>query len=127
MAFDYHGFVAELGLLAAAEAEQAGRSVSPTTWADPVPDARRCGRVVDVRARAPRQGDSDDGRALVLGPHRDQQVGEPAGARRGGVRRTGLVARYVAGRGQRLVASMAGTSRRRAVRPGAPATSPTPA
>ncbi len=68
MAFDYHGFVAELGLLAAAEAERAGRRVPDRTWST-------LGRMLDVVAaladvciRAPRQGDSDDGRALVLGP-----------------------------------------------------------
>ena len=65
-AFDYHGFVAELGLSAAVEADRAGR---------PLPDAtsRSLGRMLDVaaacldcRLRAPRQGDSDDGRALVI-------------------------------------------------------------
>jgi hypothetical protein len=68
MAFDYHGFVAELGLLAAAEAEQAGRPVPATTWETLGRMLDVAAAVVDVRLRAPRQGDSDDGRALVMGP-----------------------------------------------------------
>jgi hypothetical protein len=67
LAFDYHGLVAELGLIAAAEADHAGRPLPDATW-------RSLGRMLDVAAacldcglRAPRQGDSDEGRALVLG------------------------------------------------------------
>jgi hypothetical protein len=66
LASDYHAFVAELGLVAAVEARAAGHPVSAETW------ARLC-RMVDVAAaladegvRGPRQGDGDDGRALVL-------------------------------------------------------------
>ena len=66
LAFDYHGFVAELGLTAAVEADHAGRPLPDATW-------RSLGRMLDVAAacldcglRAPRQGDSDEGRALVI-------------------------------------------------------------
>ena len=66
LAFDYHGFVAELGLIAAVEADHAGRPLPDATW-------RSLGRMLDVAAacldcglRAPRQGDSDEGRALVI-------------------------------------------------------------
>ncbi len=66
LAFDYHGLVAELGLIAAIEADRAGRPLPDTTW-------QRLGRMLDVAAacldqelRAPRQGDSDEGRALVI-------------------------------------------------------------
>ena len=66
LAFDYHGLVAELGLLAAIEGDLAGRPLSEATW-------RTLGQMLDVTAacldcefRAPRQGDSDDGRALVI-------------------------------------------------------------
>jgi Heparinase II/III-like protein/Heparinase II/III N-terminus len=68
MAFDYHGFVAELGLLAAAEAERAGHPVSEGTWEVLGRMLDVVAATVDVRIEAPRQGDSDDGRALVLGP-----------------------------------------------------------
>jgi hypothetical protein len=66
LAFDYHGLVAELGLIAAIEADQAGRPLRDATW-------QLLGRMLDVAAacldrdlQAPRQGDSDDGRSLVL-------------------------------------------------------------
>jgi Heparinase II/III-like protein/Heparinase II/III N-terminus len=66
LAFDYHGLVAELGLIAAAEADHAGRPLPDSIW-------RSLGQMLDAAAacldcglRAPRQGDSDDGRALVI-------------------------------------------------------------
>lgn len=68
LAFDYHGLVTELGLIAAVEADHAGRPLPTATW-------RSLGRMLDVAAacldcglRAPRQGDSDEGRALVIAP-----------------------------------------------------------
>jgi hypothetical protein len=67
MAFDYHGFVAELALLAAAEAQHANRPMTQSTWETLGRMLDVVASVVDVRLRAPRQGDSDDGRALVLG------------------------------------------------------------
>jgi hypothetical protein len=73
MAFEYHGFVAELGLVAAVEADRAGR---------PIDDATKdllC-RMLDVVAasldeqlRPPRQGDGDDGRGFLLGPPADNR------------------------------------------------------
>jgi len=68
MATDYHGFVAELGLVAAAEADLAGRPLSEDTWHLLCRMLDVVAATVDVRLRAPRQGDGDDGRALVLGP-----------------------------------------------------------
>ena len=68
MAFDYHGFVAELGLLGAAEADRAGRPLPAPTWETLGRMLDVVASVVDAQLRAPRQGDSDDGRALVLGP-----------------------------------------------------------
>lgn len=66
LAFDYHGLVTELGLIAAVEADWAGRPLPDATW-------RSLGRMLDVAAacldcglHAPRQGDSDEGRALVI-------------------------------------------------------------
>jgi Heparinase II/III-like protein/Heparinase II/III N-terminus len=66
LAFDYHGLVAELGLIAAVEADYAGRPLPDATW-------RSLGRMLDVAAacldcglQPPRQGDSDEGRALVI-------------------------------------------------------------
>jgi hypothetical protein len=73
LAFDYHGFVAELAIAAAVEADRAGRPLSQGTW-------RSIGRMLDVVAAsvdselgAPRQGDGDEGRGLVLGPPEDNR------------------------------------------------------
>ncbi len=66
MAFDYHGFVAELGLLAAAEAETAGYVLPAGIWEELGRMLDVVASVVDIELHAPRQGDSDDGRALVL-------------------------------------------------------------
>jgi len=66
LAFDYHGLVAELGLIAAIEGDLGGRPLPDATW-------RILGQMLDVAAacldcdrQAPRQGDSDEGRALVV-------------------------------------------------------------
>ncbi|HTU75231.1 MAG TPA: alginate lyase family protein [Trebonia sp.] len=66
LASDYHGFVFELGVFAAVEASAAGAPVSD--------DCQRllCGMadcmaaLVDTRLRPPRQGDSDEGRVVLL-------------------------------------------------------------
>lgn len=73
MAFDYHGFVAELGLVAAAEASYAGRPLGEQTWDLLCRMVDVAALSVDVALRAPRQGDGDDGRALVLGPPRAER------------------------------------------------------
>jgi hypothetical protein len=73
MAFEYHGFVAELGLAAAVEADGAGRPLDDATKA-------LLGRMLDVvaatldeQSRPPRQGDSDDGRGFLLGSPEDNR------------------------------------------------------
>jgi hypothetical protein len=66
LASDYHCFVAELALLAAVEADAAGCPLSAMAW------RRMCAMVdsgaalLDERMRPPRQGDGDQGRALLL-------------------------------------------------------------
>lgn len=66
LATDYHRFVTELGLVAATEAEAAGHPVDPRTWALLASSLDAAAAMVDVRGRPPRQGDADEGRALVL-------------------------------------------------------------
>ncbi len=66
MAFDYHGFVLELAVVAAVEAEWAGRPLSAELWALLARMFDVVAATVDVTLRAPRHGDGDDGRALVL-------------------------------------------------------------
>jgi hypothetical protein len=66
LASDYQCFVAELGFLAAVEAEAAGHPLSPGTWQRLCAMADSAAALVDARLRPPRQGDSDEGRALLL-------------------------------------------------------------
>jgi hypothetical protein len=67
LAFDYHGFVAELSVVAAAEADWAGRPLSQDFWGSLYRMIDVVAATVDVTLRGPRQGDGDDGKALVLG------------------------------------------------------------
>jgi hypothetical protein len=66
LAFDYHGFVTELGLLGILEASASGHPLTSETWRRVCQMVDVVAAVVDERSRAPRQGDGDDGRALVL-------------------------------------------------------------
>jgi hypothetical protein len=68
MAFDYHGFVAELAAVAGAEASWAGHPLSPEFWALLSRMFDVVAATVDVKLRAPRHGDGDNGTALVLDP-----------------------------------------------------------
>ena len=68
LASGYHSLVAELGLLAATEAGAAGFPLSGAVW------QRLCAMIdsgaalLDEQLRPPRQGDGDQGRALLLDP-----------------------------------------------------------
>ena len=66
LASDYQCFVAELGFLAAAEAEVNGHPLSAIAWQRLCAMADSAAALVDERLRPPRQGDSDEGRALLL-------------------------------------------------------------
>jgi hypothetical protein len=66
LASDYHGFVAELGFFGAAEASAAGTPVSDATWRLLCSMADAMAALVDARVRPPRQGDSDEGRVVLL-------------------------------------------------------------
>ena len=68
LAFDYHGFVTELAAVAAVEASWAGRPFSPDVWDLLKRMFDVVGATVDVELRGSRQGDGDNGRALVLDP-----------------------------------------------------------
>jgi hypothetical protein len=68
MAFEYHGFVAELGIVAAVEADLAGRPLSDSCWQLLHRMVEVVAATVDVQLRPPRLGDGDDGRALLLDP-----------------------------------------------------------
>jgi hypothetical protein len=65
-ASDYHRFVTELGLVAAVEADLAGVELPPATWELLASSVEAAAAVADVTGRGPRQGDGDDGRALLL-------------------------------------------------------------
>jgi hypothetical protein len=66
LASDYQCFVAELGLLAAVEAEASGHPLTAATWARLCAMVDSAAALVDGQLRPPRQGDSDEGRALLL-------------------------------------------------------------
>lgn len=66
LATDYHGFVAELGFFAGIEAEAAGTPLSDRTWQLLCAMADGMAALVDEQGRPPRQGDSDDGRVVLL-------------------------------------------------------------
>lgn len=71
LATDYHRFVAELGLVAAVEARAAGHDLGDDVWRTLAATLDAAAALLDVRGRAPRQGDGDEGRALVLDGHVD--------------------------------------------------------
>jgi hypothetical protein len=66
LASDYHGFVAELGLFAAVEADAAGAPLSAETWRLLCAMTDSMAALVDEQVQPPRQGDSDEGRVVLL-------------------------------------------------------------
>jgi hypothetical protein len=66
LASDYHGFVAELGFFAAAEAGAAGAPLSDSTWRLLCAMTDCMAALVDERLQPPRQADSDEGRVVLL-------------------------------------------------------------
>ena len=67
LATDYHGFVGELGCFAALEASAVGVPLNDTTWQLLASMTDAMAALVDARTRPPRQGDSDEGRVVLLG------------------------------------------------------------
>ena len=93
MAFDYHGFVAELGLVAAAEADRSNRPLSDDFWDLLGRMLNVAAASVDVKLGAPvlrgrRQRDGSRPRSRQHRP-----LAPPSGHRRGPVRPAELVAR----------------------------------
>jgi len=68
LAGGYHVFALELLLVAACEADAAGAPMSDSFWRKLQSMADALAATVDVRLQAARQGDADDGRALLLSP-----------------------------------------------------------
>lgn len=71
LASEYHVFVAELALLAAVEADAAGRPLPPSTWALLAAMLDALAAVVDGTGRPPRQGDGDGAHGLLVAPGED--------------------------------------------------------
>ncbi len=67
-ATSYHRFVCELGLAAAVEAGATGQPLGGSTWQRLVAMLDAAAAILDSAGRPPRQGDGDDGRALVVEP-----------------------------------------------------------
>lgn len=68
LASDYHRFVTELGLVALAESNGAGRPLPRKVRELLASSLDAAAALLDASGRAPRQGDGDEGRALVLDP-----------------------------------------------------------
>ena len=66
LASDYHGFVAELGFFAAIEASAAGTPLGDPAWKLLCAMTDGMAALVDEQGRPPRQGDSDDGRVVII-------------------------------------------------------------
>ncbi|HSK97242.1 MAG TPA: alginate lyase family protein [Euzebyales bacterium] len=66
LASEYHGFVLELALLAALEGEAQGHPLGRQVWHALCRMTDALAAVVDVRLRAPRQGDGDEGHGLLV-------------------------------------------------------------
>ena len=66
LASGYQCFVAELGLLAALEAQGSDRPLRTTAWQQLCAMVDSSAALLDERQRPPRQGDGDEGRALLL-------------------------------------------------------------
>jgi Heparinase II/III-like protein/Heparinase II/III N-terminus len=66
LATDYHRFVLELGLVAAVEADAHGHALSEVTWERLTRMLDAGAAILDATGRPPRQGDGDEGRALVV-------------------------------------------------------------
>lgn len=66
LATDYHRFVTELVTLAAVEAATRGDDLPPTVWDRLTRSFDAAAALLDVAGNPPRQGDGDEGRALVV-------------------------------------------------------------
>lgn len=66
LATDYHRFVTELGLVAAAEADAAGHPLAEATRSLLAASIDVAAALPDAAGRPPRQGDGDEGRALLV-------------------------------------------------------------
>jgi hypothetical protein len=66
LASDYQCFIAELGFAAAVEAKVSGHPLGPDSWERLCAMADSAAALVDQHLRPPRQGDSCEGRGLLL-------------------------------------------------------------
>jgi hypothetical protein len=66
LASDYHRFVSELGLVALAEGDRAGHPLGDDTRRRLAASLDAAAALVDAAGRPPRQGDGDEGRALII-------------------------------------------------------------
>lgn len=71
LATDYQLLVAELGMVAGAEADAAGHGLSDEAWRLMTRSLDAGAAMLDVAGRAPRQGDGDEGRGLILDDPKD--------------------------------------------------------
>jgi hypothetical protein len=118
LASDYHPFVAELGFLAAVEAEASGHPLSPLVWQRLTAMADSAAALLDGSMRPPRQGDSDEGRGLLLDPPAANTWPPLLGMADALVGRLDWWPRPPDGAGRVMVGALAGARRRIEGRPG---------
>jgi hypothetical protein len=118
LASDYQCFVAELGFLAAVEAETSGHPLSQGTWDRLCAMADSAAALVDARLRPPRQGDSDEGRGLLLDAPADNRWPALLALADALVGRLDWWPRPPADAGSVIVGALAGTGRQVEGRPG---------
>jgi len=118
LASDYQCFVAELGFVAAVEAEASGHPLSPATWERLCAMADSAAALLDERLRPPRQGDSDEGCGLLLDAPAANRWPSLLALADALVGRLGWWPRPPADAGSVIVAALAGAKRDIGGRPG---------
>ena len=117
LATDYQCFVALLGLLAAVEAAAAGHPVSDAAWGRLCAMTDSGAALLDAGLRPPRQGDGDDGRAILLDAPGESQWPSLLAIGDALCGRLGWWPRPAADAGSVLVGALAGARREVAGRP----------
>ena len=117
LASDYQSFVAELGILAAVESEAAGYPLDQRVWRRLCAMLDSGAALLDECLRPPRQGDGDEGRALLLDGPTDNRWPSLLALGEALCGRLGWWPRTVQGAASTMIAAMPAVVRKVAGRP----------